>query len=108
MVMISSSGQTVRISMRDLRVMGRNTQGVKLVNLREGDGLVAVQKIEDTAEVVIEASLGDAKPILHEKVTQETLEVENVEVLKDNIEFQDEMESEEDLQEINVSDDELN
>ena len=39
MVMISSSGQTVRISMRDLRVMGRNTQGVKLVNLREGDNL---------------------------------------------------------------------
>lgn len=48
MVMISSSGQTVRISMRDLRVMGRNTQGVKLVNLREGDYLVAIQKLEDT------------------------------------------------------------
>jgi DNA gyrase subunit A len=50
MVMISASGQTVRISMRDLRVMGRNTQGVKLVNLREGDNLVAIQKIEDTGE----------------------------------------------------------
>jgi DNA gyrase subunit A len=50
MVMITSSGQTVRISMRDLRVMGRNTQGVKLVNLREGDNLVAIQKIEDTGE----------------------------------------------------------
>ena len=50
MVMISSSGQTVRISMRDLRVMGRNTQGVKLVNLKEGDNLVAIQKIEDTGD----------------------------------------------------------
>lgn len=50
MVMISSTGQTVRISMRDLRVMGRNTQGVKLVNLREGDYLVAIQKITDTEE----------------------------------------------------------
>jgi DNA gyrase subunit A len=47
MVMISSSGQTVRISMRDLRVMGRNTQGVKLANLRDADFLVAIQKIED-------------------------------------------------------------
>lgn len=47
MVMISSSGQTVRITMRDLRVMGRNTQGVKLVNLKDGDYLVAIQKIED-------------------------------------------------------------
>ncbi len=47
LVMISSTGQTVRISMRDLRVMGRNTQGVKLANLRENDYLVAIQKIED-------------------------------------------------------------
>lgn len=46
MVMISSSGQTVRISMRDLRVMGRSTQGVKLANLRDEDKLIAIQKLE--------------------------------------------------------------
>ena len=46
MVMMSSTGQTVRISMRDLRVMGRNTQGVKLANMKEDDYLVAVQKLE--------------------------------------------------------------
>lgn len=49
-VMMSALGQTIRISMRDLRVMGRNTQGVRLVNLRdEGDRLVAVQKLEGLA-----------------------------------------------------------
>lgn len=46
MVMMSATGQTVRISMRGLRVMGRNTQGVKLANLKENDYLVAVQKVE--------------------------------------------------------------
>lgn len=46
MVMISKSGQAVRITMKDLRVMGRSTQGVKLANLRDQDILVAVQKIE--------------------------------------------------------------
>ena len=46
MVMMSSTGQTVRISMRDIRVLGRNTQGVKLANLKEGDYLVAIQKLE--------------------------------------------------------------
>lgn len=46
LVMMSVQGQTVRISMRDLRVMGRATQGVKLVNLKEGDTLLAIQKLE--------------------------------------------------------------
>lgn len=50
MVMMSSTGQTVRISMRDLRVMGRSTQGVKLVNLKEGDYLVAIQKLEGSSD----------------------------------------------------------
>jgi DNA gyrase subunit A len=49
-VMISSSGQTVRINMRDVRVMGRNTQGVKLANLRDNDTLIAVQKVQGAGE----------------------------------------------------------
>lgn len=49
-VMMSTLGQTIRISMKDLRVLGRNTQGVKLVNLRdENDKLVAIQKLEGMA-----------------------------------------------------------
>lgn len=42
---MSSTGQTVRINMHDVRVMGRSTQGVRLVNLREGDKIVAMQKV---------------------------------------------------------------
>lgn len=45
-VMMSSLGQTVRISMRDVRVMGRSTQGVKLLNLKDKDYLLAIQKVE--------------------------------------------------------------
>lgn len=50
-VMMSSTGQTVRIRMGDLRVLGRNTQGVKLVNLKESDYLLAIQKIEGGGEL---------------------------------------------------------
>ncbi len=46
LLMMSALGQTVRISMRDLRVVGRSTQGVKLVNLKEGDKLLAIEKLE--------------------------------------------------------------
>jgi DNA gyrase subunit A len=61
MVMMSSTGQTVRISMKDLRVMGRNTQGVKLANLREGDYLVAIQKLEGTEQNVQENGEGEVE-----------------------------------------------
>ncbi|MEZ5314693.1 MAG: DNA topoisomerase (ATP-hydrolyzing) subunit A [Chlamydiales bacterium] len=50
LLMMSSQGQTVRISMRDLRVMGRATQGVKLVNLKSGDSLIAVEKLARVEE----------------------------------------------------------
>ncbi len=52
LVMMSASGQTVRINMNDLRIVGRSTQGVKLVNLKEGDSLLAMEKLEgvDAAE----------------------------------------------------------
>ena len=93
MVMISSSGQTVRISMRDLRVMGRNTQGVKLVNLREGDYLVAIQKIEDTSVNNEEVPNGSVQ-IIPEQVSEKILENTSLEG------------SEEGLQELNMAEDE--
>lgn len=45
-VMMSNTGQTLRINMKDVRVMGRSTQGVRLVSLHEGDCLVGIQRIE--------------------------------------------------------------
>jgi len=44
-VLITNSGQAVRIPMQDVRVMGRSTQGVRLANLKNGGKLVAMQKI---------------------------------------------------------------
>ncbi|MCB1107979.1 MAG: DNA topoisomerase (ATP-hydrolyzing) subunit A [Chlamydiia bacterium] len=49
-VLMASSGHTLRLSMTDIRVMGRSTQGVKVVNLKNSDTLVAMQKIEHLEE----------------------------------------------------------
>lgn len=50
-LLMSQAGQAVRIPMRDVRVMGRSTQGVRLVNLKDEDDLVVgAQKIEAVAE----------------------------------------------------------
>jgi DNA gyrase subunit A len=44
-MMITAKGQIQRIAVADIRVMGRNTQGVRLMNLEESDALVAVKRI---------------------------------------------------------------
>lgn len=50
-LMMSIQGQAIRISMKDVRVMGRSTQGVRLVNLKEKDILVALEKLITTIVV---------------------------------------------------------
>jgi DNA gyrase subunit A len=51
-LLMSQMGQAVRIPMRDVRVMGRTTQGVRLVDLKEEkDFVVGAQKIESVVEV---------------------------------------------------------
>ncbi len=50
-LLMSAAGQAVRIPMRDVRVMSRSTQGVRLVSLKEKDDIVVgAQKIETVAE----------------------------------------------------------
>ena len=56
LMIINKSGITIRISVDSLRVMGRATQGVKLIRLNEGDAISSVEKIqkiesEETEEV---------------------------------------------------------
>jgi DNA gyrase subunit A len=44
-MLTTSQGQTVRTNCKDIRIAGRNTQGVKLINLNEGDKLVAIARV---------------------------------------------------------------
>ena len=55
-VLMSSLGQTIRVSVKGIRVMGRSTQGVTIVNLREADSIVAIQKLEGVQEETEEDS----------------------------------------------------
>lgn len=45
-MMISNAGTLIRTSVEDVRVMGRNTQGVRLIRLVEGEKLVEIERIE--------------------------------------------------------------
>lgn len=45
-IIINKSGYTIRLSVSEIRIMGRATQGVKLINLKKGDLIAAVEKIK--------------------------------------------------------------
>jgi DNA gyrase subunit A len=46
LMIMNKSGIMIRLKVATLRVMGRATQGVKLINLKEGDAIAAVTKVE--------------------------------------------------------------
>ncbi|RSC93331.1 DNA gyrase subunit A [Tenacibaculum singaporense] len=45
LMIINKSGLTIRMAVEDLRVMGRATQGVKLINIKDNDDIAAVAKV---------------------------------------------------------------
>ena len=58
LMIINKSGIAIRLGVKDLRVMGRATQGVKLINLKNGDSIAAVAKVmheeEDEVDETVE------------------------------------------------------
>ncbi|MEG0925337.1 MULTISPECIES: DNA gyrase subunit A [Chryseobacterium] len=45
LMIINKSGVAIRMGMDEMRVMGRNTQGVKLINLKKNDEIAAIAKV---------------------------------------------------------------
>ena len=50
LMIINRSGITIRMAVSDIRVAGRATQGVKLINLREGDSIAAISAVNKSDE----------------------------------------------------------
>ena len=53
LMIINKSGLTIRMMVSDLRVMGRATQGVRLINIKGNDSIAAVTKVLREDEEVI-------------------------------------------------------
>jgi DNA gyrase subunit A len=49
-MLISQVGTLVRTPVADISVMGRNTQGVRLIRLDDGDRLVGIERVEGLQE----------------------------------------------------------
>ncbi len=58
LMIITKNGIAIRMNVSDLRVMGRATQGVRLINIQDTDSIAAVTKVdhEDEVDVVVEGA----------------------------------------------------
>ena len=97
LMIINKSGLTIRMAVEDLRVMGRATQGVKLINIKGNDSIAAVTKVmkDDVVEVVLDEdgnviednAIERVKPvleILEDDGTDEDDDDEDEEVIEDD------------------------
>jgi DNA gyrase subunit A len=105
LMIINKSGLTIRMAVEDLRVMGRATQGVKLINIKGNDSIAAVTKVmkDDVAEVVVdeEGNVIETEAIERVKPVLEVLEEDGSE----EDEEEDDSENEEELDDDSDEDD---
>ena len=80
LMIINKSGIAIRMAVKDLRVMGRATQGVKLINIKEGDSIAAVAKVkhEDEDESAVDQESTEAV----ETSTEEVVDQESTEAVE--------------------------
>jgi DNA gyrase subunit A len=77
LMIINKSGIAIRMAVSDLRVMGRATQGVKLINLKNSDSIAAVAKVMKEDEAVELEEDTDIESSNEDGTTLDNLENEN-------------------------------
>ncbi len=50
LMIINRSGLTIRMAVSDIKVAGRATQGVKLINIKDGDSIAAISAVNKTED----------------------------------------------------------
>ncbi len=55
LMIITKNGIAIRMNVADLRVMGRATQGVRLINIQDTDSIAAVTKVDHEDDIIEEA-----------------------------------------------------
>jgi len=59
LMLVTDQGKMIRTTVGDIRVMGRNTQGVTIFRVAEGEHVVSVAKIDESEEEEIELEVSD-------------------------------------------------
>jgi len=85
LMIISKSGITIRLEVDTLRTMGRYTQGVRLMNLKEGNGITSVTEVEKEENDDDNGHVGDdAVDENHAEESNENMDSNNDGTSEDN------------------------
>ncbi|WP_028375789.1 DNA gyrase subunit A [Leeuwenhoekiella sp. MAR_2009_132] len=71
LMIINKSGIAIRMAVSELRVMGRATQGVRLINLKNGDTIAAVTKVKKDEDAIDDDDLEDRDETLETSATKD-------------------------------------
>ncbi|MBA4240746.1 MAG: DNA gyrase subunit A [Sphingobacteriaceae bacterium] len=87
LMIITKNGIAIRMNVSDLRVMGRATQGVRLINIQDNDSIAAVTKVdhEDETETEVAAEGTTPEAPTGEISSPEAPESENTTPTDDNV-----------------------
>ena len=88
LMIINKSGVLIRLGVAELRVVGRATQGVRLINIREGDAIAAVTKVEVEEEIL--DIVDNEDDIISDDFSDDFTNTENENIQSDNTESLDE------------------
>lgn len=69
-MLITDKGTLVRFKVSELSIIGRNTQGVRLINVAAGETVVGMQKIEDIGEEQDDHDGQEDTPDVEEQVSE--------------------------------------
>ncbi|MEI6347280.1 MAG: DNA gyrase subunit A [Bacteroidota bacterium] len=108
LMIITTNGITIRLRVMDLRVMGRATQGVRLINVKDSDDIAAVAKVDTDVELDEEVEYAQVinEPLEIDPNFEEAEEADEVEDVEDDLEAtEDENDDDENIEEKKSNDD---
>jgi len=90
LMIINKSGIAIRMAVKDLRVMGRATQGVKLINIKEGDSIAAVAKViheqeDENQEIIEDAENNTSSEVINDVVENNASSEEINDIVEDDV-----------------------
>ena len=74
LMIINRSGLTIRMAVSDIRVAGRATQGVRLINIKEGDSIAAISAVNKNEEEASQVPVESASEVQAEGTATENKE----------------------------------